>query len=272
MRIPVVNRCYVFARRNYRGVLTDALTARAAKRYFTNSGEYFDALHREAPGTLDIRTADGLNITIRRNIWDARILQEIFLSRPYLKDLRLRNQPTIVDIGGYIGDFSLYAAKYLRACRVVVYEPSRKNFAMLMRNVESNGYRDVIEASNMAVSDSHEVLMDIDVPDGRQANVSAYRSDHATAERTPSVTLADLIEHHRLDIVDLLKMDCEGGEYPILLSTPLEVFERIENIVFEYHDIDGFECKLDAAKDRLRSAGFAVKEHAFARMVTAIRP
>ena len=30
----------------------------------------------------------------------------------------------LLDVGGYIGDFSLYAVRYLRAARVVVYEPA----------------------------------------------------------------------------------------------------------------------------------------------------
>jgi FkbM family methyltransferase len=269
-RVPVLRTCYGFAR-SQRAALTDVLTARAARRYFLDYAAYYDALHREGRGTVDIRTADGLKITIRRNLWDARILQEVFLSRVYVKDLRLPKRPTIVDIGGYIGDFSLFAVKHLGARQVIVYEPSRKNYAVLRRNVESNNYGDVIVASNMAVSDSSEVLLNIDVPDREQANVSVFGSDRAAAARIPSITLADLIVRHSLDDVDLLKLDCEGAEYPILLSTPIEVFERIHNVVFEYHEIDGLENKLEAVEQKLRAAGYSVKEAGIGCIMRATR-
>ena len=82
-------------------------TAKEAKRYFINYDDYRRALQVEGNGTVDIRTADGLTITIRMNIWDARILQEVFLDNPYVRDSSLPPEPIIVDIGGYIGDFAV---------------------------------------------------------------------------------------------------------------------------------------------------------------------
>jgi len=48
-----------------------------------------------------------------------------------------------------------------------------------------------------------------------------------------------------VETADLLKIDCEGGEYEILESTPAEVLSRIRNIVFEYRQIDGVWIKLE---------------------------
>jgi FkbM family methyltransferase len=254
-RTPVLKVLYSFARSRYHNFLSKG----AAKRYFSNYDDYRNALHREGEGTVEIRTVDGLTITIRKNIWDARILQEIFLGNPYVRDFTLRADPTIVDIGGYIGDFALYAAKYLKARQVVVYEPSPKNFALLKRNIQKNHYEDRIVAANMAVSDSTEILMNVDLPDRKQVNVSAYGGESSTLKKVDSVTLAGLIELHRLESVDLLKIDCEGGEYAILLSAPLTIFKRIQNIAMEYHEIGGFEAKLEAVITRLKAAGYALK-------------
>jgi FkbM family methyltransferase len=165
-----------------------------------------------------------------------------------------------VDIGGYIGDFSLYAAKYLKARKVVVYEPSPKNFEILQRNIKNNDFQDRIVAINMAVSDAEGLVMDTDQETNDPAMVSlAYASQGSNLQRIPSVTLTDLIRVHGIDSIDLLKMDCEGAEYPILLSVPLEVLEKIENIVFEYHEIENFEAKLEAVQSKLKAAGFRLK-------------
>jgi hypothetical protein len=36
--------------------------------------------------------------------------------------------------------------------------------------------------------------------------------------------------------IDLLKLDCEGAEYVILMKAPAEILEHIARIVLEYHD------------------------------------
>jgi hypothetical protein len=80
---PLLGAIYCWARRRYHSFLTK----KAAKRYFVNFNEYRAALYNKGDGTVDIRTADGLVITIRRNILDARVLQEVFLANPYVSGL-----------------------------------------------------------------------------------------------------------------------------------------------------------------------------------------
>jgi Met-10+ like-protein len=113
---------------------------------FENNDAYVRALYRKGEGTVTLHTHDGLDIAIRQNLWGARIVREIFFERPYVQYVNLPPHPVIVDIGGYIGDFSLYAAKYLNARRVVVFEPTAENFALLKQNIENNGYGDRITA------------------------------------------------------------------------------------------------------------------------------
>jgi FkbM family methyltransferase len=232
---------------------------KAARRCFIDFDQYRDALRQEGDGTIDLRTSDGLVITIRRNIWDARILQEIFLNNPYVQGMTLGPQPTVVDIGGYIGDFALYAIKRLGARKVIIYEPSKKNFAIIKRNIENNHLGDRVVPVNMAVSDMSELSMDIDVADRQQVNISAYELGAFSSTRVPSVTLSDLFDTHRLESVELLKLDCEGSEYAILLGAPVTLFKRIQNIAMEYHEIDGFEEKLAALRMHLKNAGYALE-------------
>jgi len=256
--VPLLRPAYYWARKHYH----ELRTHRAARRYFVDFDDYRKALRDEAEGTVDIRTADGLTVTIRRNLWDARILQEIFLSKPYIQDLVIAPNSNIVDIGGYIGDFSLYAVKVLNAARVIVYEPSPKNFELLTRNIANNHYESRITAVNMAVSDADSLMMNIDAPATKQVNVSAYDlQEPTTASAVRCATLAGLMAEHDLQRVDLLKLDCEGGEYPILLSAPPGVLERIRNIAFEYHEVEGFERLLANVQAKLQTAGFILRRH-----------
>lgn len=227
--------------------------------YFLNADEFSKALRAQGQnGWLDLHTADGLTITLRRNYGDAMTVAEIFLYDCYAGKVKLSSSPVIIDIGGFIGDFALYAVKRLHAQKVIVCEPSPQNWKLLLRNIANNGYESHIIPLNMAVTDGKDVMMNIDAPDECQCTVSAYHSGSQALSVVPGISLSQLLRDQRIDSVDLLKIDCEGGEYAILDSTPSSVFNRIRNIVFEFHDVDGGWSKLDNARQHLRQEGYVV--------------
>src|SRR5690348_3417510 len=125
----VSRRLYFAAREAY----ATRRTARITGRYFLNSDEFKSALSaRGGTALVDLHTVDGLTITIRRNRGDASTLAEIFLDDCYVRNVILPANPVVIDVGGFIGDFSLYAVKRLNACRVIVCEPSPRNWALLL--------------------------------------------------------------------------------------------------------------------------------------------
>ncbi|HEV2329073.1 MAG TPA: FkbM family methyltransferase [Verrucomicrobiae bacterium] len=258
-------RLYFAARQAYR-IRT---LARGASRHFLNVDELKSALQaRGEPGRIDLRTMDGLTITIRKNYGDAMTVSELFVSDCYVRDVAhpLPNNPVIIDIGGFIGDFALYAVKRLNARKVIVCEPSPKNWALLLKNIANNGYEDRIVPVNKAVTDGRNIMMNIDAPDECQCMVSAYDTNGQPLSSVPGISLGDLLREHAIENVDLLKMDCEGGEYEILDSTSADVLSRIRNIVVEFHDL----ARLESMKQRLRHEGYAL--HIRAGIVTASRP
>lgn len=254
---PILRRVYTTARSAYHR----RRLVNKARTFIVNVDAYRDALRREDGRIVDLTTNDGLVITIRRNYMDASILGEVFLDNCYVRGLSLPERPVIVDIGGYIGDFSLYAAKRLNALKVVVCEPSPQNWALLTKNVAANHYEDRIVTVNKAVTDGRPVMMNVNAPSRGQARVSAYGKGNVECQLIPGVTLKNLVDAHGLDVIHLLKIDCEGGEYDILLTSPSDVYSRVHNVVFEYHEIDGFAAKLEAVKQRLRDEGFYFEVH-----------
>jgi FkbM family methyltransferase len=244
--------------------------SKGAERYFLNVDDFKKALGSQAGTALvDLRTADGLKITMRQNCGDAMTLAEIFLQDCYGLSLNLSQSPVVVDIGGFIGDFALYAVKRLNARRVIVCEPSPRNWVLLLKNIADNGYKDRIEPVHKAVTDGGDVMMNVDAPDEFQCMVSAYSQSEQPLKSVPGTSLAQLLQDHAVENVDLLKIDCEGGEFAILESTPADVFSRIRNIVFEYHQIDGVWAKLESAKQRLRQAGYSLGQRG--GLISAVR-
>lgn len=228
------------------------------RRLFENYDVLFRALEQKGKGPVYLHTHDGLTLIIRQNLWDARIVREIFCERPYLRHLALPPHPTIIDVGAYIGDFALYAAKYLNA-RVLAYEPTVENYALLAQNVALNRLTNLITAIPLAVSNRREVTLNVQITESEEVHVSSHLYPNAEVRRIPSVTVADIVNKYHLSTIDLLKLDCEGGEYEILNGIPVPLFQRIGNIVFEYHRINNYKPQLDTTTQLLRSVGFTLQ-------------
>ncbi len=260
-------RLYFAARQRYHV----RRVARAGGRYFLNVEEFENALGAGGRAVLvNLHTTDGLTITIRQNYGDAMTVAEIFLDNSYIRDITLPPNPVVIDVGGFIGDFSLYAVKRLNARRVIVCEPLPRNWALLLKNIANNGYEDRIEPVNKAVTDGGSAMMNIDAPDECQCTVSAYYRGGEPLRAVPGISLGQLLRDYGVEIVDLLKIDCEGGEYAILESSPSDVLSRVQNIVFEYHQVDGVWAKLASVKQRLRCEGYAL--HTRRGLISASRP
>jgi FkbM family methyltransferase len=251
-------RIYCAAREEYHA----RRVSRGAERYFLNADQFRYALRAHGvTEPLELRAKDGLRILIRPNYGDAMTIAEIFLDDCYGRKLPLSPNPIVIDVGGFIGDFALYAVKRLNARRVIVCEPAPRNWALLLKNISNNHYEDRIVPVNKAVTANGEsVMMDIDAPDEYQSMVSAHSGSEATTA-VPGVSLGHLLGEHHIDAVDLLKMDVEGGEYAILEGMPSEIFSRIRNIVFEYHDIEGGWAMLETTKRRLIQEGYNLHLH-----------
>ena len=134
----------------------------------------------------------------------------------------------VVDIGANIGAFSLLASRQAKV--VYAVEPVRSNFEMLRHNVELNRLDNVI-IYPLALAD-HNGTARI-----RDSGVmsSMYFGTEGAVELVPTVTLETFFRDNSIEEVDYLKMDCEGAEWDILLSTPPEVLSRIRHLELEFH-------------------------------------
>jgi FkbM family methyltransferase len=229
---------------------------REAEHLFSNYPTYRQALQQSSDGTVTLHTHDDLNITLRQNVIDARIVREIFFQKPYLKHFSGQSEPIVVDIGAYIGDFSLYAAHYLGA-RVIAYEPAAENFSLLKQNIDDNNFGDHIYPVMKAIGPSKTVNLNV-MKDGGEVHVSAYWYIDGEHREVESETLEEILVNHELETVDLMKIDCEGCEYDVLLSLTDELSSRIHQIVLEWHKIADCENRLAQVRRKLVSVGYSV--------------
>jgi FkbM family methyltransferase len=199
----------------------------------------------------------GLAICLRHGTRDLDILREIYGGgagghcyappEPIAAELDRRGEPAILDLGGHIGLFGAYVLGRWQNAQVTSYEPDPDNARLLARTIRLNGLEDRWRLVRAAVATRA----------GRAGFASARSADSHLAgpgEAAIDVATADLFEldHH----VELLKMDIEGGEWPILLEPRLnELGARA--VLLEWHGRQSPEPDAHAAVLRLlRNAGY----------------
>lgn len=131
----------------------------------------------------------------------------------------------VVDIGAHIGAFSRLAADN-GATIVHAFEPNKNNYKLLLKNTQYTQ----IKTYNLAVHCNSGLLVNsIEDASGNTGSCGVVLSPDGTG--TPTISMDDIID--LAGYVHILKMDCEGGEYPGLLKCTK--LNRVDAIVGEYH-------------------------------------
>jgi FkbM family methyltransferase len=165
---------------------------------------------------------------LRPNTIDRRIFRTVVIDNEYRLPDRLRGDDVILDVGAHVGCFAL-ACLRRGAGRIVCCEPDADNFRLLQHNLAPYAERVRLRQAAVWRSDAPSTALPLHNPlDGRNTGAVRVGGDGSGA---PAVAFDDLVRE--LGRVSLAKLDCEGAEWPILLtSTSLS---RIDSIRGEFH-------------------------------------
>lgn len=195
---------------------------------------FFERTPRTTPFPVALRR-DGSTFLIRGRM-DVWALKETFLDRFYGRYGAFpRDGWNVIDIGGGIGDFTIWAARDNPRSRVAAYEPFTGSRELLEKNVALNHLTNISVHGEAVTDRSGHTAVDTTRGDPGKF-ITVGNLDGVANHDTPTISLGDVLDRHEMARCDLLKLDCEGAEYPILMGAPDEVLERLDRIVMEYHD------------------------------------
>ena len=158
---------------------------------------------------------------------EAEILQESFLGNPY--DLIEFENRTVIDVGANIGDSTLVFANQ-NAKEIFAFEPVPPIYNIALENLELNPQlKEKIHIYNKAVSGEAGTIK-IYFEKGSWGGANSFNETDEAYE-IEAFTIEQILENYKVK-PDVLKMDCEGCEYDIILNSDLSMFN---DIIFEYH-------------------------------------
>jgi FkbM family methyltransferase len=159
---------------------------------------------------------------------------------------------TVIDVGANIGDSSIYFA--LRgAIKVIGLEPFPKTYDIAKKNIEVNKFSDIVTILLSGCSAKSGYII---IDPNSVATVGDYVVNSSHGTKVPLRTLRDIIEENNMQSLCsegiILKMDCEGCEYDVILSSAEDTLRCFSHIQIEYHY--GYKN----LKEKLKKCGFSV--------------
>ncbi len=135
---------------------------------------------------------------------------------------------TVVDIGAHIGYYTLFSASLVgEKGKVYAFEPGPENYSLLVKNIEVNGYNNVV-AVKKAVSNKAGVTKLFLGTSALHSIVDSEDSKQSIEVET--TTLDDFFI--KKEKIDVIKMDAEGAEYMIFLGMQKILKENNDIIIF----------------------------------------
>ncbi len=156
----------------------------------------------------------------------------------------------VVDVGAYVADTAIcYVANDAR--HVYAFEPFPYFYRIGQMNIKANNMSKKITMVNAGCGGGSSKA-EIDRSSKRFTRVTAQKKKGGKSNHIRIMSLEQVANVYKLKDA-ILKIDCEGCEYEIILKASRDVLRRFSEIQVEYHY--GYKN----IEERLREMGFDVK-------------
>jgi FkbM family methyltransferase len=205
---------------------------------------------------VTIKLNNGLKFIVRARTMDRSVLKEVWLREIYNKHgIRVEKGDTVIDIGGHIGLFSVYAAHRSKTGNVYAFEPFIENFSRLEQHKQLNQCENlhVFNRGVDATTGKKTLYLSPDKNTGGHSLHLKKQSDRQVEIET--INIIEFCDQQHITKINFLKLDCEGAEFEIIKSSE-SILSRVEKIVMECHPYGDHTC--DEMVFILQKNGFKV--------------
>ena len=211
---------------------------------------------KDQPSSLAIASYGGFQVAYRTGSADESVIvhsfdKDIFFSQ--VAEYTPLDNDVIVDVGGHIGTFSLLASSKVPQGKVFSIEASADTFNFLRINVALNRATN-ISAHHLALLDKRGTCT-LHHDAGNWGHSVVTRLSNR-GETVACCSLAEFMDDNAIGHCDFIKLNCEGAEFPILLSASRNTLQKFSLMLVLYHcDLWHDNTESDLV-DHLRANGF----------------
>ena len=194
--------------------------------------------------------SSGTRVYLRHRSRDMDILNEIFIADTYSppEGTRLSGPLRVLDLGGNVGLFGAFALHAWDVVELRSHEPDPENLRLLRLTAEPFDNWHVADA---AVSNRS----------GEMQFAAGKHSESRMALPGEEAIMVPVVDLFELPSADLVKIDVEGSEWPILADPRLAGLEA-STIVMEWHQLGCPERDARRCAERLLAeAGYRHQHH-----------
>lgn len=145
---------------------------------------------------------------------DLSVFDEVFRDLDYrVLNERIKDAKSlIIDLGAHKGMFCVYTHSLNSNVKIMALEPAELNYSYLKQNLKRNRIKNVF---------SKKLALDSEIGE-KELFISEDSHNHSLVntsgriEKIMTITLPELFKRSGADKVDLIKMDIEGAEFPII--------------------------------------------------------
>lgn len=206
-----------------------------------------------------LKIRNGLKFYVRPRLHDHYSVNGVFLDKEYdIAFASLNKSESIVfDIGAHIGAFSIPAS--VNSYKVYAYEPNKESYKLLLKNIKLNRRQNIIPKSLGIAQKSGRHQFFISQKSSLSHSLIRGSDKQHQTKIIKCVTLQSEIERNKIQEIALLKLDCEGAEFQILMSLNEKLFKSIKHIVLEYHNHLDKKYTVDSIIKILKRHDYTVK-------------
>lgn len=194
--------------------------------------------------TVKLKFHYGIVSSLSNIIW---MLREQFLNEQY-KWLGVKNK-VVIDIGTNVGDTAIYFA-LKGAKHVYALEPYPYSYMYAIKNIKTNHLEKKITLLNAGCGARDSKIT---IGSHYMNTASSELKESRSGKKIKLYTLKSISNNYKIDDGAILKIDCEGCEYGVLLSASSKTLRKFKQIQGEYHY--GYKN----IEKKLKDAGFNVR-------------
>ncbi len=199
---------------------------------------------------------NGLKIKLRTRSTDLQAFTNVWILKEYkIEGFEIIENDVIIDVGGHIGLFALYASLKCPNGKIISIEPHPQNFLLLKENMANNKFNKIVFMNKAITNSNREIDLFVDSLDD---SAHSIYGNGKNSMKIKSTTLENIMTENQISKCNMLKMDCEGAEFEIIESLSDDQLFKIEKLCFEYHLKGNSISSLEILKNRLEKMSYNV--------------